>query len=119
MHSELTNLLERVLAATGSDAQLDARIAALVAGLGSDQEIPAYTGSVDRCLELIHQALPGWGWHVGYGPRGVIPYATVTHSTSRHEASAPTVPLALLTALLRAKVSESGNPRRNKSRRRR
>lgn len=110
MASELTSLLDRLRSATGSDRTLDAQIAELVPGIAPGDDVPDYTASVDRCLELIHEVLPGWGWHVGYGPSGVIPYATVKHSANRHEASAPTVPLALLSALLKAKIHETGHP---------
>ena len=106
MTAELTDLLRRVRAATGHDPELDA---ALAAGLGHrTAEVPAYTASVDACIALLHRVLPGWGWHVGYDARGVIPYAAVSKGRARHEAGAPTVPLALLAAILRAKTGGPG-----------
>lgn len=69
---------------------------------------PGYTASVDTCLALIGRALPGWRWHVGHGPRGILPYAVLTRDEGdgphrRAEAVAPTVPLALLRALVKAR----------------
>ena len=82
MTAELTDLLRRVRAATGHDPTLDA---ALAAGLEHrTAEIPADTASVDACLALVHRVLPGWGWHVGYDARGVIPYAAVAKGQTRH-----------------------------------
>ena len=66
---------------------------------------PDYTASVDRCIELVHAALPGWAWHVGWNVSGVVPYATLHGPQGLVAASAPTVPLALLTALLRAQTA--------------
>ena len=43
--------------------------------------------------------MPGWHWHVGYGPKGVMPYASISNGKIRCEAIAATVPLALLTTL--------------------
>ncbi|HET6518667.1 MAG TPA: hypothetical protein VFG47_02470 [Geminicoccaceae bacterium] len=105
MTADLSDLLQRVRAATGHDPDLDAAIAGLEHRAA---EVPAYTASVDACLALVHRALPGWGWHVGYDARGVIPYAAVSKGRARHEAGAPTVPLALLAAILRAKTGGPG-----------
>ena len=87
-------------------AELDAAIAEVLDPDHGADDPPSYTGSVDACIELVHHVLPGWGWHVGYGPKGILPYAALTHDDARHEASAPTVPLALLLALLEAAISE-------------
>lgn len=76
MRSDLTQLSKRVRAATGRDNDLDRSIAELLDHGAA--EVPAYTGSVDACIDLVHRVLPGWSWHVGYGPRGVVPYAAVT-----------------------------------------
>ncbi len=106
MQTEISHLLARVRAATGHDVDLDTAIDAELPLDGGDA--PAYTASVDACLALIGQALPGWHWHVGYGAKGVMPYARVSDRTNTHraQATAPTVPLALLDALLQAKLAE-------------
>ena len=106
MTADLTDLLQRVHAATGHDPDLDAAIAAGLEYRAA--EVPAYTASVDACIALVHRVLPGWGWHVGYDARGVIPYAAVSKGQTRHEAGAPTVLLSLLAALLRAKLDDPG-----------
>jgi hypothetical protein len=104
MRPALRKLSKRVRAATGRDRELDRSIADLLDHNAA--KIPEYTGSVDACIDLVHRVLPGWFWHVGYGPRGVLPYAALWHGHARHEASAPTVPLALLAAVLEAKVED-------------
>ncbi len=106
MSADIADLLARVRAATGHDVDLDAAIDAELPLDGADA--PAYTASVDACLALIGHALPGWHWHVGYGAKGVMPYARVSDRTNTHraEATAATVPLALLDALLQAKLAE-------------
>lgn len=93
-------LVDKLARATGSDPDLDAAIAAQFGGRSADP--PPYTGSVDACIDLVHAQLAGWGWHVGFGPSGVLPYAALHDDTRRVEASAPTVPLALLRALAAA-----------------
>jgi hypothetical protein len=108
MTPDLMKLSQRVRAATGRDRELDKSIADLFDRSVSDT--PEYTGSVDACIDLVHRVLPGWSWHVGYGPRGVLPYAALSHGPARHETSAPTVPLALLAALLETKVAEHDGP---------
>ena len=66
-----------------------------------------YTSSVDTCIGLIDRVMPGWHWHVGYGPKGVMPYAALKNGNKRYEATAATVPLALLTTVLKAKTDKS------------
>ena len=105
MSTDLADLLARVRAATGSDRDLDAAIADRLDQGGRGADVPPYTSSVDACLDLVDRVLPGWHWHVGYGPQGVVPYAALANGPARHEASAPTVPLALLSALLAAKLA--------------
>jgi len=60
-------------------------------------------------IALSPAVLPGWAWHVGHGARGIFPYASLhpkcpagDGSEPRAEATAPTVPLALLQALVKA-----------------
>ena len=101
----LARLLKRLRAATGRDKALDRAIARGLEAGGHRTPAPDYTASVDACLALLHRVLPGWHWHVGYGPRGILPYAVVDKGERRHEATAPTVPLALLTALVEARAA--------------
>jgi hypothetical protein len=98
----MTDLEAELKTATGSDRALDRELALLL-----DPERaatpPDYTASVDRCIELVHLALPGWSWHVGWDAAGILPYATLHRGERLVEAAAPTVPLALLRALLKAR----------------
>jgi hypothetical protein len=101
---EVARLINRLRKATGADRGLDAHIHAVVHSLTDDpigKGIREYTASEPACFELIHQVLPGWKVHVGYGVKGVFPYASVSNDHGkRFEAKAPTVPLALLLALM-------------------
>ena len=106
MKRDLISLLKRVGSANGRDAEIDLAIAQKLDASCQQQSVPRYTASVDTCLELIGRALPGWHWHVGYGPKGILPYAFVAQGEARYEAKAATVPLALLAALLKARISQ-------------
>lgn len=105
MSNRLKQLETDLAAATGADTELDAEIHESAYGVRPDS-VPAYTSSVDACLELIHERLPEWHCHIGYGPRGIFPYAMLTHDPeqtgARSEKVAPTVPLALLGAFVAA-----------------
>jgi hypothetical protein len=105
MTRELTELARRIDAATGADRQLDAELGRL---LGAEGQAPDYTASVDRCIDLVRARLPGWAWHVGWNASGVLPYATLHRGEHLVAAAAPTVPLALLKALVRARVAQGG-----------
>ena len=102
MTAEHEDLLKRIAAATGADAELDRLIAERLEGPDPPDPVPDYTASVDSCLGLIGRVLPGWHWHVGFGPRGIFPYATLQDGEDLFEALAPTVPLALLQAVVQA-----------------
>lgn len=102
MGDGLNELADRVAAATGSDRDLDA---ALARAFGGGEPPPDYTSSVDRCIELVHAIMPGWAWHVGWNATGILPYASLHHGAELTEAAAPTVPLALLKALLQARLA--------------
>ena len=104
MTAVLEDLLEKIAGATGADAALDRLIADRLEPGTPPEAVPDYTASVDSCLALIGRVLPGWAWHVGFGPRGILPYATLHDEEERFEAVAPTVPLALLAALLKARI---------------
>ena len=104
MVDDLGSLLTALEAATGSDPALDRSVArALDAGGEAGGE---YTASVDHCLGLLATTLPGWTWHVGYGAGGLFPYAALTNGQVRVIAEAPTVPLALLVAIVKARIGE-------------
>ena len=99
----LGDLRDALLAASGGDRALDARLAAEL-----DAPAMAYTGSVDAAIELVRHALPGWAWHVGWHADGVTPYATL-HDAARTlhaDAKGPTVPIALLRAMADALVQQ-------------
>lgn len=106
MTGGMDDLLKRLKRATGADRMLDQRIARLLEPDSTNRPIHRYTASVDSCIALIERVLPDWAWHVGYGPRGILPYAAIHKSEARFESTAPTVPLALLAAMVRAKLSE-------------
>lgn len=105
MASRLADLLEEIEGVTGADRGLDRRIAEVLEQPDPAAQVPDYTASVDHCIALIGRVLPHWAWHVGYGPRGILPYATLHDEEERFEAVAPTVPLALLAALLKARIA--------------
>ncbi|GAB6052251.1 hypothetical protein JCM17960_10710 [Magnetospira thiophila] len=94
----LADQLER---ATGADRALDRALRDHFLG-PQEGDPPPLTGSVDRCLELVHQVLPGWHWHVGWGASGFLPYALLSHQGHEYHSDGPTVPLALLRALMLA-----------------
>lgn len=102
MEDGLNGLADRIATATGSDRGLDAALARM---FGGGEPPPDYTSSVDRCIELVHAVMPGWAWHVGWNATGVLPYATLHLGDRVAEAAAPTVPLALLKAMLKARLS--------------
>ena len=104
--SDFGDLLAAVKRAIGADPALDRRIASTLDSQFADRSVPPYTASVDDCIALLDRVLPDWSWHVGYGPKGVLPYASVHNGEDRFVSSAPTVPLALLAALLTARVAQ-------------
>ncbi len=112
----LKTLRTRLEKANGRDAGLDRDIAKFFDADPNGDTVPDYTSSVDGCLSLIASVLPSWRWHVGYGPDGILPYATLAKPIPGDdadeilvEASAPTVPLALLRAIMKAVAIEVGN----------
>lgn len=105
--TSLEELEKKLGAASGSDAALDRLIRDTLDA--DNMSLPRYSSSVDDCIALIGTVLPGWAWHVGHGARGIFPYASLHPkspadggSEPRAEATAPTVPLALLQALIKA-----------------
>ena len=115
MTTEIEDLLRRIPEATGADVELDRLIAARLEGPDRPDPVPDYTASVDSCLGLIGRFLPGWHWHIGFGPRGIFPYATLQDGEDLFEAIAPTVPLALLQAAVQAGRANKRRVRRRRS----
>lgn len=93
----LQNLAAGLAEAGGGDGALDQQLAV---GLG--QPAADYTQSVPACQGLTASLLPGWHLHLGYDARGLFPYAALSWGTFHVEATAPTVPLAILRALVNA-----------------
>lgn len=92
--------LDRLLeGAHGADPAIDR---AVVAAFGAGESGDGYSASLERCTALLERVLPGWSWHVGSGPSGVLPYARLRHGGERVSAEAATVPLALLKAIVAA-----------------
>jgi hypothetical protein len=94
MTSNWSALADKLNAATGPDAALDAIIAD-VFGVNFGR----YTESIEHCRQLVAKVLPGWRLHVGFDGSGVSSYASVSNGENRVEATAPTLPLAILRAL--------------------
>jgi len=104
--AEIEELIKRLRTASGADPNVDAlveRASLERVGNTTPEHATDYSASVDACLALLARHLPGWHWHVGYGVKGIFPYATVSNGGEKQfEASAPTVPLALLIAIMEA-----------------
>jgi len=110
LEAELARLDEHIGEATGPSKEIDQ----LIASAFHESNEVAFSASVDACLALIGRALPEWHWHVGHGPKGILPYASMAsdNSSQRVEMVAPTVPLALLGCLVKVLNSspKSGHP---------
>jgi len=104
---QLAELVQMITSATGPDDKLDASINAAIGPMPTGESIePAFTRSVDACIELIEYHFPHGHWHVGFDPRGIEPYAGLSYGNKRLESQAPTVPLALLSALIKALIAK-------------
>jgi hypothetical protein len=103
--------------ATGADRELDRQIHRVLGDVenadGSESKLssgqaPPYTESVSTCIDLAKRILPRWKWHLGYGVKGVLPYAAFSNGRGkRRECGAPTVPLALILAIARVLQDEA------------
>jgi len=93
--------------ASGADPAIDRAVAATFGVEGGEG---GWSASVERCVALLGRVLPGWSWHVGWGPSGVVPYARLRRGAELVSAEAPTVPLALLRAIVRAVAGERDPP---------
>ena len=114
--SDLTELLERVKAATGPDRELDGNIynalkpdyAAWAAMERNTtfffwRDVFPYTGSIDAALALVERKLPGWEWQVRR--TGYAELHHPTHHLKDEIGRAATPALAILAALLSALTS--------------
>ena len=116
--AEFARLSAHLQRASGCDRDLDRAIERVLGPCGGaldSSPAPAYSGSIPLCMSLVRRCLPDWRLHLGYGVRGIFPSAALSHRAGeRFEASAPTVPLAILRALaetLQARLTEaSGRP---------
>ncbi len=114
----MRELLERVEAANGPDRELDAGI---VVGLGLDNTCPFWlhsydrttpvriTASVDAALALVERVLPGHRVALftnggGEGPTCVIMFES---DPVKADERAPTLPLAILAAMLKALIAQA------------
>lgn len=99
MEPDWSELGRRLLQAAGTDAVLDAALAAAF-----DQAVAPFTSSVDACRALVAAALPEWRLHLGFGASGLFPYASLAHDGIRIISDAPTVPLAILRSAVAART---------------
>ena len=107
MTDDVAGLEKKIGNASGPSDDIDRAIAAALDGDANKDVPPPYTASVDECIALVKRILPDWHWHLGHGPLGIVPYASMTQNDGEDgsihvEATAPTVPLALLGALIKA-----------------
>ena len=110
--TDISELIERVRAATGPDRELDEAIRFYFDPKGSRyySESSAYTASIDAALALVERCLPGCGYVIGMGretpdePLGACAIYSGLSGDSKElaEEEAPTLPLAILLALLTA-----------------
>lgn len=100
--SALDSLGEKIDAATGSDQEIDRQIARVF------QIAPAdFSADVMAARQLVEHLLPEVTLKVGYDVCGVLPSATVHAVSGRWTAVAPTVPLAILRAMMGALKARS------------
>ncbi len=87
----------RLEAATGPDAAIDDAL-----------QCPQATASAEVARAWAAARLPDWHGHVGFDVSGVLPYAAFGRDGLHVEANAPTVPLAILRAAVRALAGDLG-----------
>ncbi|OAN46367.1 hypothetical protein [Magnetospirillum moscoviense] len=92
-------LEDRLGKAKGGDAQLDHDLCVAVGA-----SLQPVTESVEAARALVLQGAPGWHLHVGFDATGLFPYAALTLGDTHIEASATSVPLALLGALAKVRT---------------
>ncbi|CAA7613443.1 conserved hypothetical protein [Magnetospirillum sp. LM-5] len=89
---------DRIVKAKGGDAQLDTDLC-LAVGVS----VQPVTESVDAARALVREGAPGWHLHIGFDATGLFPYAALTQGDTHVDASATSVPLALLGALAKVR----------------
>ena len=101
----LKALAERVEGATGPDINIDY---ALAAEFGRPWVLPRYTASIDAALGLVERAWPHKPWFdiEGFNSRPDLAGVWEVAIDGTAEARAPTLPLAILSALLRALLAK-------------
>ena len=121
---KLRELLERCEAATGPDRELDLHISRSLGLLGHAAGLPdeaflaawlpacrfgRYTASLDASIALVERMLPGWDWLVSLSELGGREFCAVVEHWDGDEyvSHRPTAPLAILSALLRALISQA------------
>lgn len=75
-------------------------------GGGAWYEVPEYSSSIDACLSLLGEVLPGWWWLVGNEVGATIGASDWSRAEKSIDASAKTPPLALLDCILQALLSQ-------------
>lgn len=126
MLDQLQSLADKLEGLSGADRETDWHIAdafqlpepwphstlwpPFVEGSRFDKRIPTYTASLDATVALVEQVLPGWAWAVmSASPNEDKPWAGLARSRGAMTGfgeTAPTAPLALLRALVSAKIEE-------------
>ncbi len=96
--SILSSLSERLTSLTGGDPTIDQALAEAF-----DVPVADFSESAEKSRNLVLTVLPDWHLHVGFGASGLFPYASLTRGELHVEAEAPSLPLALLRVLVRAK----------------
>lgn len=92
---QLTALADALGGAGGADRDIDQLISRAF-----EIELADFTSSAETARHLVAQVMPRATLRVGYDVRGVLPSATVTQGRLSDTVVAPTVPLAILQALL-------------------
>lgn len=96
--ADWAELEDRVGKAKGGDTQLDHDLCA--AFDVADQPV---TEVAEAARALVLQAAQGWRLHVGFDATGLFPYAALSKDDAHVEAIAPSLPLALLGALVKVR----------------
>ena len=97
----------------GPDREMDARVWAILEQ--PDGRVPQYTASVDAALALLREVLPGWRPAITeYYARGGFSVQLTVLDPERwplamRNAYAPTLPLAICAAVLRAVAAREGS----------
>ena len=132
--SDLTELLERVKAATGPDRELDGDVwLAVISGatrrnvmaawpdedviweyhdperntMFRDNMIPRLSASIDAAVAIVERKMPGWVWQVRKS--GYVELHHPTHHLKDEIGTAKTPPLSILAALLSALIAQGAS----------